>query len=167
MPSTSLDNRSETAMNAEAMQQMLRDDRDEWDALCAVLDAHPDRALHDPESPDWTARDVYAHLARMMQCTTALLAKLADVPVPAADAFDEFDGGDENAVNARIQQRYSHLGLDEARGWAQRVFDERIGAIEAVQPERWDAQLEGLARADGGDHYRGHRSYVSADISVG
>ena len=96
-----------------------------------------------------------------MQSTTTLLAKLADVPAPAADAFDEFDGSDEDIVNARIQKRYAHLTLDEARMWAQRAFEERIHTIEAVPPERWDAQLEELAPGDGADHYRGHRSYIT------
>jgi len=147
-------------MNPDAIAAMLREDREEWNALCAVLDAHPDGALHDPESPEWTARDVYAHLARMMESTTTLLAKLVGIPVPKTDAFDEFHGNDENAVNARIQQKYRHLSLDEARAWAQRAFDERIRAIEAVPPGRWDAQLEEIARGDGGDHYRGHRAYI-------
>lgn len=43
---------------------MLEEDRAEWEALAAVLDAHPDVPLHDPESRSWTSRDIYAHLAR-------------------------------------------------------------------------------------------------------
>jgi hypothetical protein len=51
-------------MDATAIAAMLAEDRREWAALCAALDAHPEGPLHDPESPTWTARDVYAHLAR-------------------------------------------------------------------------------------------------------
>ena len=147
-------------MNASAVQAMIAEDREEWQKLVAVLDTRSDGPLHDPESLKWTARDVYTHLARVMQSTTTLLATLADVPIPAADAFDEFQGDDENAVNARVQQKYSNMTFDEAREWAQRVFEERIHTIEAVPPERWDAQLEELAPGDGAAHYRGHRSYI-------
>jgi len=150
-------------MDTEAVQAMVDEDRQEWGKLVAMLDAHPEGPLHDPESQEWTARDVYTHLARVMQSTTTLLAKLADVPVPAADAFDEFQGDDENAVNARVQQKYGNMTFGEARAWAQRVFEERIHTIEAVPPERWDAQLEELAPGDGAEHYRGHRSYITVE----
>ena len=148
-------------MDTYAVQAMLQEDRAEWEALCAVLDGQAQGPLHDPESPEWTSRDVYTHLARLMESTTTLLAKLADVPVPGADPFDEFQGNHEDVVNARIQSRYGHLTFDEACDWAQRVFEERIRAIEAVPPDRWDAQIEGFARADGAGHYRGHRSYIA------
>ena len=149
-------------MDAESVRLMIDQDRKEWAKLTAMLDAHPEGALHDRESLEWTSRDVYTHQARLMQSTTTLLATLAGVSVPAADAFDEFQGDDENNVNARIQKRYSHLSLDEARAWAQRVFEERIRTIEAVPGERWDAQLEELAPGDGAQHYRGHASYIVA-----
>ena len=142
------------------MQAMIAEDREEWGQLVTMLDAHPEGTLHDPESLEWTARDVYTHQARLMQSTTTLLATLAGVAVPAADAFDEFQGDDENNVNARIQEKYSHMSLGEARAWAQRVFEERIRTIEAVPPERWDAQLDELAPGDGAAHYRGHMSYI-------
>jgi len=53
-----------TETDAERPAEMLRRDRIEWQALVAILDARPAGALHDPESPKWEARDVYAHLAR-------------------------------------------------------------------------------------------------------
>src|SRR3990170_1772385 len=119
-------------MDTTSAQAMLREDRAEWEALCAALDAHPDGPLHDPESPEWTARDVYTHLARMMEITTNLLeAKLAGHSIPS------FEGGDdeaENKVNAEIQRQYSHMTLAEAREWAQREFERRIQAIESVPP---------------------------------
>ena len=37
-----------------------------WTELCAVLDAaEPAMPLHDPDSPEWTSRDVYTHFLRM------------------------------------------------------------------------------------------------------
>jgi hypothetical protein len=149
-------------MTPEAVAAMLDADRAEWAALTAALDARPDGPLHDPESPHWTARDVYTHLARMMESTTTILAKLAGVAVPEAGPFDEFGRHDgEDAVNARIQAKYASLPLAGARAWAQRTFDERIRVIQTVPSDRWDARLDDLARADGGDHYRGHRNYIA------
>jgi len=149
-------------MDTTSAQAMLREDRAEWEALCAALDAHPDGPLHDPEAPEWTARDVYTHLARMMESTTALTeAIVAGQPSTDFEPFDEFDGTDEDVVNERIQRKYSHMSLDEARAWAQRAFERRVRAIESVPPDRWDAQLDEIARGDGGEHYRGHRSYIT------
>lgn len=148
-------------MDAAAIAAMFAEDRAEWAALVAALDAQPDGPLHDPESPAWVARDVYTHLARMIESTTTRLAKLAGVPVPAADAFDEFQGSnDEDAVNARIQQKYSRMSLDEARKWAQDAFDHRIRVIEAVPADRWNAITEATARGDDAHHYRKHREWI-------
>ena len=44
--------------------EMLRRDREEWEKLVTVLDSHLGGPVHDPESPEWEARHVYAHLAR-------------------------------------------------------------------------------------------------------
>jgi hypothetical protein len=145
-------------MTPQNVAAMFAEDRTEWAALCALLDAHPEGALHDPESPEWTARDVYTHLARMMETTTNVMeAKLAGHTIP-----DWGNGSDEieNKTNARIQEQYSHLSLEEARAWAQEQFERRIRVIESVPADGWDDQMDELARADGGEHYRGHRSYI-------
>ncbi len=143
-------------MDAEAVKELLREDREEWEALVAVLDAHPEGALHDPESPEWTARDVYSHLARWIDHSAdALQAWLAGRTIAP------LEGADDDETNAHIQREYSHLSLDEAREWAQRAFERRIQAIEAVAADRWDAEVEFYARDDGADHYRGHRSYIT------
>ncbi len=144
-------------MDAEAVVAMLREDRAEWEALVAVLEAHPGGPLHDASSPTWTTRDVYTHLARMMEGSTMQMeAKLAGrpVPVPWPAGIDEYE------VNARIQQEYSHLSLQEAREWAQQAFERLLGAIEAVPTDRWDEGFEALARADGAEHFAGHRRYI-------
>jgi hypothetical protein len=147
-------------VDADSLEAMLAEDRAEWASLREALDGHPDGPLHDPESPDWTARDVYTHLARMMETTTNVMeAKLAGHAIP-----DWGDGSDdaENRVNAEIQRRYSHMTLDDARSWAQEQFERRIRVIESVPGDRWDEQMERLARADGSEHYRGHRGYIVA-----
>ena len=56
-------------MDAATIRAQAADDGGEWARLRALLDAHPDGPLHDPEAPDWTSRDAYTHLAQMMQWT--------------------------------------------------------------------------------------------------
>jgi hypothetical protein len=147
--------RGADVMEPATTQAMLREDREEWRALCAVLDAHPEGPLHDPESPAWTARDVYTHLARWMERSTeALGAWLADGSV-----LSPLDGTDDE-INARWQAEDSGLSLDEARAQAQRAFDRLHQAIEAVPLDRWDAMVEAIARADGSEHYRAHRGFI-------
>ncbi len=143
-------------MDADAVREMLDEDRQEWQALCAALDAHPDGPLHDPESPEWTSRDVYAHLARWMEHSTAAFQSwLANRTIPKGPE------GDDDEINARWQAEDSGLTLDEARARAQRAFGTRIAAIEAAPPDRWDEVLEATARADAAGHYRDHRSYIA------
>ena len=137
---------------------MIDEDHEEWAKLTAMLDAHPEGALHDPESPEWTARDVYTHIARLMEGSVQQMqAKLA-----GQKPSDMYAGKDENEVNAQLQQEHSSMSFDEARTWAHRSFDGLIAAIEAVPLEEWDKELEFHARADGADHYRGHMSYIVA-----
>lgn len=142
-------------MDAEAVAAMLREDRVEWEALIAVLEADPEERLHNASSPPWTSRDVYAHLARWIEHSTdALEGRLA------GRAFPPLEGTDDE-INARWQQEDGGLSLGEARERAQQAFERRLGAIEGVPTDRWDEMLEAIARADGAEHYAGHRSYIS------
>jgi len=144
-------------MTPQEVTGMLREDREEWQALCAVLDGHPEGALHDPESPEWTARDVYAHFARWINHSTdAFDSWLATRALPSAT----LEGSDDE-INARWQAEDSGLSLAEARERAQQAFERRMRAIESVPADRWgDKILEATAQADGATHYRNHRSYV-------
>ena len=145
-------------MDNEAVAAMLREDRAEWEALVAALQEHLEGPLHDPNSPSWTSRDVYTHLACMIEGSTKQMeAQLAGRPVPVPWPA----GLSEDEVNARIQQEHSHLSLQEARDWAQQAFEGLLRAIEAVPIDRWDGALEFFARADGADHFRGHRKYIA------
>ena len=142
-------------MDAEAIAVMLQEDRAEWEALTAVLDAHPEGSLHGPSSPRWTGRDVYAHLARWIERSTdALEARLAGPALPPLEGTDD-------EINARWHQEDSGLSLGEARERAQQAFERRLRAIEGVPSDRWDEVLGTIARADGAEHYAGHRSYIS------
>jgi len=142
-------------MNAEDVATMLEEDRREWSALCETLDAHPEGTLHDPESPAWTARDVYAHLARWINNSIdGFESWLATRTIPTPPHVDE------DTINARWQAEDSHLTLDEARAFAQKAFERRVRAIESAPADRWDKILEATAHADDAHHYRKHRSWI-------
>ena len=141
-------------MDAVAIAEMLRKDRHEWRKLATMLEAHPDEPLHDPNSPTWTSRDIYAHLARWMERTTEQLkAELAGQPLPPIPGTDD-------EINARWQAEDSHLSLEQAREWAQQAFDHRIRAIESVPGDQWNDTREAIARGDGDEHYAAHLSYI-------
>jgi hypothetical protein len=141
-------------MDTGAVAAMLREDRDEWEALVAVLEAHPEENLHETGAPPWTSRDVYAHLARWIERSTAHLeARLAGRTLPPLEGTDD-------EINARWQQEDCELSLDEARERARTAFERRLRVVEAVPIDRWNEELQAIARADGAEHYRGHRSYI-------
>ena len=144
-------------MDADTVEAMVREDRAARAALVEMLEAHPDGPLHDPESPEWTSRDVYTHLASMMEGTTRTLQdSLAGKPKP------DYSGIDEDRWNAHLQKKHSHMSLDEARSWADRMLDERCQAFEAVPLERWDDELREIVSHDGAGHFRGHLRYIAA-----
>ena len=144
-------------MTPDALAEMLLRDREEWAALTALLDAHPGGPVHDPESPDWEARHVYAHFARWIRHSTDdLEAVLAGRERPRTPE------GDDDAVNARWRAEDDTIGFDDARHRAQQAFERRAAAIEAVPPARWDNLLTAIAHADGYTHIGGHRRYIEA-----
>lgn len=144
-------------MNTEAVAEMLREDRAEWEALVEVLEAHPDGAFHDPTSPSWTSRDVYAHLARWIEHSTGQFEAFL-----AGRELTTIEGTDDE-INARWQQEDSGLSHAEARSRAQRAFERRLRAFEAISADRWDDAIWAFARADGSEHYAAHRKYIAVD----
>ena len=141
-------------MDAREIEAMFQEDQAQWDRLVSLLEAHPEESLHGPGSPSWTSRDVYAHLARWIELSTAQLkARLAGTPVPIAEGTDD-------EINARWQQEDSRLSLAEARAWAQRAFEERIQTIRAVPSNQWNRRLEATARGDGAEHYVSHQEAI-------
>jgi len=146
-------------MDAATIRAQVGDDRAEWTRLKALLDAHPDGPLHDPEAPEWTSRDVYTHLAHMMQWTAKEIERVA-----AGEPMRTYDASvSEDDWNARLRERYQHMTLEEARKWANEAFEHREHAIESVPLERWDDELIEVASHDGADHFRGHLSYLVVD----
>ncbi len=146
-------------MEAATIRAQVADDRAEWARLRAKLDAHPDGPLHDPEAPEWTSRDVYTHLAQMMQWTAKEIERVA-----AGEPKRTYDTSvSEDDWNAKLRERYQHMTLDEAREWANEAFERRERAIESVPLDRWDDELLEVASHDGADHFRGHLSYLVVD----
>jgi hypothetical protein len=137
---------------------MLARDREEWRRLTELLDAHPDTIIHDPESPAWTARDVYSHFTRWLNHSTDdLEANLAGRTLPRPEGTDD-------EINARWQAEDAVLSLAEARRRAQAAFDRRINVIEAVPDDSWNPAVHAIANADGYEHIEAHRSYVEAAL---
>jgi hypothetical protein len=148
-------------VDTEAVAAMLRRDRAEWEALVAVIEAHPEQPLHGEGSPSWVSRDVYAHLARWIgRSTDDLEARLAGRALPPL-------AGTDDEINARWQREDSALSLADAREQAREAFERRIRAIESVPPGRWDPVLEAVANADGAEHYANHRRYISVSQKEG
>lgn len=141
----------------ERVRAIIDEDWQDWRKLVTVLDAHAHERLHDPESPEWTARDVYTHLAHMMEWTArAIETAAADQP-----RMQPASGMSEDEWNAELKRRYEHVSLEESKARAQAAFEHRIHAIESVPDDRWDEELFEIASHDGADHFRGHLSYIS------
>ena len=141
-------------MNTEQVKVMLRIDCIVWDALVSILDAHPEESLHDPASPRWTSRDVYAHLARWLNYSSACIeAYCVGKKQPSLEGTPE-------EMNTRWQQEDSQMSLVDARGKAQIAFVHRLGIIESIPPGRWDDNLERMARYDGAEHFASHINYI-------
>ncbi len=119
-----------------------------------ALDARPDDVLHDPESPAWTAKEVYAHLARWVEHATADFEAYTQggrAPVPE---------GTDDEVDARWAAEGAALTFEEARRAAHETYERRMQAIEALPDERWDKVFRAIARSDGHEHYSAHRRYI-------
>ena len=141
-------------MNTEEVKAMLCIDHIVWNALVCLLEKHPEENLHDPASPPWTSRDVYAHLARWLEHSNACIeAYCANRELPKLEAAPE-------EMNTRWQREDSRLSLDEARQKARDAFSRRMNIIEAIPPGKWDDNLEHLVRYDGAWHYAKHINYI-------
>ncbi|XUW99696.1 MAG: hypothetical protein TUN42_07330 [Dehalogenimonas sp.] len=52
------------------------------------------------------------------------------------------------------------MTLVEARQKAHDAFDQRLLIIQSIKPDRWNKDLEKIARYDGVEHFSAHLSYV-------
>lgn len=127
-----------------------------WAALCAVLDAaDPDLPLHDPESPEWTSRDVYTHFWRMHSGSARAIRYELEHEEPY-----QWSGLDENELNERSVAEDRALGLEEAR---QQAVDARADYRVLIAGLTHEA-FESIGRRHGDDlfggRYRGHLEYI-------
>ncbi len=141
-------------MNKETVTQMISKDRAEWNLLASILDAHPAEVLHSPQSPPWTSRDVYAHLARWLNNSNKDMESYCS----GGDISPHFDNIDE--LNSRWQKEDSVLSLAEARTRALEAFSNRLAIIASIPMNRWDEKLERIASYDGAEHLVGHRKFI-------
>jgi len=145
------------AVYAQTIAEMLHRDREDWEALAGVLDSHSGGPVHDPESPEWEARHVYAHMARWInKSMDDFEAELAGRPKPAPPK------GDDDGINARWRAEDAGISFDEARLRAHEAYDRRMRLIASVAPDSWDNPLIAIAHADGYQHYANHRDYIEA-----
>lgn len=143
-------------MNADAVREMLRKDREEWAKLAALLDTDPERRVHQ-DGHDWTARDVYAHFARWLDHS------MNDFEATLRGEGLARPEGTDDEINDRWQAEDSKLTLDEARDWANREFDRRLKTIESLPEGQWTQGLWAIAHADGWEHIEAHRKYVEGE----
>jgi hypothetical protein len=139
-------------------EELMRAGDAAWAELCAVLDAaDPDQPLHDPDSPEWTSRDVYTHFWRMH----AGSARAIRFEVETGERY-RWSDLDEDELNERNVAEDRSMSLDEAR---RRAIDARAD-YRAVMASLTEEQFESIGRRHGDDllggHYRGHLRYIAA-----
>lgn len=138
---------------ATALARLERD-RGAWASFVAALDARPGVPLHDPESPQWTSREIFGHFAHWTELAIASFeAQLAGTAPP--DMSEPFE-----AANARWAAEDSAFDLDDLRARALRAFGKRAQLIVSTPAARWtDSMLSGI-NEDGYDHIVEHHRYV-------
>ena len=129
-----------------------------WTELCAVLDAaEPAMPLHDPDSPEWTSRDVYTHFLRMH----AGSARAIRHELETGERY-QWSGLDENDLNEQNVAEDRAISLDEARRLAIEARTDYRALVAALD----DDAFERIGRRHGDDllggHYRGHLEYIEA-----
>jgi hypothetical protein len=130
--------------------RMLAEGDAVWARLCHALDARPDQSLHAAPAPEWTSRDVYAHLARWQANTVHVVGELrAGRPAPTIE-------GDDDTINARWAAEDAGLTVAEART---RCLESRGALREALlqlSAEEWDRFGRLCAEDVAGPHYQDH-----------
>ena len=144
-------------MAPKDIAEMLRRDCDEWEKLVILLDSHPGGPVHDPESPHWEARHVYAHLARWINNSMDDFEALIEGrPRPSPPE------GNDDAINARWRRHDATIHFADARDRAHGAYERRLHVIQSVPEGNWTNPLIAVAQADGYQHFANHRRYVQS-----
>jgi len=143
-------------MNVELIEKMLDEDKTEWEAFVTLLNSHPEENLHDPDSPPWTSRDVFAHLARWT------VYSIEQLEARIAGRESHSLGGTIEEINIQWQNEDQKISLAEARKRALEAYEEWVNTIRSVPLECWNKELESIAGIDDGKHwhYTLHRSWI-------
>lgn len=137
----------------EALKRLERD-RQSWAEFVAALDARPGVPLHDPESPDWTSREIFGHFAHWTEFSVeSFEAQLASQEPPRITTSAE----EQNAIWAAEDQA---LDLDELRARALRAFGKRAQLIVSTPASRWTPSMLATIAEDGYDHIAEHHRYI-------
>jgi hypothetical protein len=141
------------AAGVEAPARLERD-RGAWASLVAALDARPGVALHDPESPQWTSREIFGHFAHWTEWGIASFEAQRDggAAPEATETFEE--------ANARWAAEDGGLDLDDLRARAIRTFGARAQLIVSTPAERWTDGMLAAISEDGYDHIHEHHRYI-------
>ena len=143
------DGEAERAEHAERERTLARGEA-VWEALCAALDADPDARHHQPPAAPWTARDIYAHLARWHADTLAALEHLrAGRPVPQPVE-------DDDTLNARWAAADAHLTTAAARARCAASRVALLAALRALSAAEWERFGRRWAADVDGRHYQAH-----------
>lgn len=137
-------------------EQLMREGDESWVELCAVLDAaEPGVPLHDPDSPQWTSRDVYTHFIRMHSGS----ARAIRWEIEHGERY-VFSVLDEDELNERNVAQDRSIDLDESS----RLARESRDVYRALVTRLTEEQFEAIGRRHGDDllggHYRGHLTYI-------
>jgi hypothetical protein len=121
-----------------------------WEALCAALDADPAARYHHPPAAAWTARDIYAHLARWQADTLAALEHLrAGQPAPQP-------AEDDDTRNARWAAADAQLTTQQARARCVASRAALLAALRALSAAEWERFGRQWAADVDGRHYQAH-----------
>lgn len=138
---------------AAALARLERD-QTAWASLVAALDARPGVALHDPESPQWTSREIFGHFAHWTEWGIGSFEAQRDggAPPEATETFEE--------VNTRWAAEDSGSDVEDLRARAMRTFGQRAHLIVSTPAERWTEGMLAAISEDGYDHIVEHHHYI-------
>ncbi len=144
---------------AEAVSRLSRD-RTSWSELVAALDARPGVPLHDPESPEWTSKEIFGHFAHWTEWgITAFEAMRDGQPRPEAnETFEE--------ANARWAAEDGAHDLETLRARALRAQGRRAQLIRSTPAEQWTEEMVAAIDEDGYDHIAEHHRYIGGESSA-
>lgn len=143
----------------EAVDRLKRD-RAAWAGLVAALDARPGVALHDPESPEWTSREIFGHFAHWIEWGIASFEAQRDGEV-APELGEDFE-----SANTRWAAEDAAHDLDALRSRALAAFGNRSRLILGTPAKQWTAEMLKTVDEDGYDHIAEHRSYIGGERST-